>query len=64
MRRLDSIDAIDANVDVGAAGQQLWRTADRGGEQGRWNSQVELTPQFSGSASRLLCRWICAPTGR
>lgn len=44
MRRLDAIDAIDSSVDV--AGQQLWRTAGRNGEQGRWNSQVELTPQF------------------
>jgi hypothetical protein len=44
MRRLDSLDAIEASGDV--AGQHLWRAADRASEQGRWNSQVELTPQF------------------
>jgi hypothetical protein len=44
MRRLDSLDAIESTGDV--AGQHLWRAADRTSEQGRWNSQVELTPQF------------------
>ena len=44
MRRLDSLDAIENTGDV--AGQHLWRAADRTSEQGRWNSQVELTPQF------------------
>lgn len=44
MRRLDSLDAIENAADV--SGQHLWRAADRTSEQGRWNSQVELTPQF------------------
>lgn len=44
MRRLDSLDMIENSGDV--AGQHLWRAADRTSEQGRWNSQVELTPQF------------------
>lgn len=44
MRRLDSLDVIENTGDV--AGQHLWRAADRTSEQGRWNSQVELTPQF------------------
>lgn len=47
MRRLDALDAIDANAGEGDASSQFWRTdARRLEEQGQWNSQVELTPQF------------------